>query len=124
MAICEFCAEEMQTADSCDVTGIQAEGTTHARLRWGEELRFPGRRRPTERCHDCAVRPGGFHHPGCDMEECPICGDQMLMCGCGFDEEEAGESHAGPMDVLGRLAAVTGLGPRSAPGEGLEPSTS
>lgn len=28
---------------------------------------------PPERCHDCRVKIGGFHHPGCDVERCPIC---------------------------------------------------
>ena len=28
---------------------------------------------PPPRCHDCRVKTGGFHHPGCDMERCPIC---------------------------------------------------
>jgi hypothetical protein len=34
------------------------------------------------RCHDCDVSPGGFHHPGCDMEECPRCHQQLLSCDC------------------------------------------
>ncbi len=33
-------------------------------------------------CHDCGVRLGGFHHPGCDNEECPKCHRQLLSCGC------------------------------------------
>lgn len=34
------------------------------------------------RCHDCAAVEGEFHHPGCDMERCPSCGDQFITCGC------------------------------------------
>ncbi len=37
------------------------------------------------RCHDCGVLDGGIHHFGCDMELCPVCGDQFISCGC-FDE--------------------------------------
>jgi hypothetical protein len=33
------------------------------------------------------VRPGGFHHPGCDLQSCPVCGGQMMTCGCRFDED-------------------------------------
>ena len=33
-------------------------------------------------CHDCSVRAGGRHHPGCDMERCPRCGGQLIACGC------------------------------------------
>ena len=28
---------------------------------------------------------GYIHHFGCDMVLCPLCGDQLLSCGC-FDE--------------------------------------
>lgn len=34
------------------------------------------------RCPDCAVSPGGRHHPGCDGECCPRCGGQLIGCGC------------------------------------------
>ena len=33
-------------------------------------------------CHDCAASIGEFHVPGCDVEECPNCGGQMIGCGC------------------------------------------
>lgn len=34
------------------------------------------------RCHDCKVTDGGVHHPGCGMERCPLCGGQLISCGC------------------------------------------
>lgn len=34
------------------------------------------------RCHDCGVVDGGIHHPGCDAEECPKCGGQIISCDC------------------------------------------
>jgi len=46
---------------------------------YGKEKRF-GLRDDSERCHDCGVKLGHYHHPGCDWEECPGCGHQMLMC--------------------------------------------
>lgn len=36
-------------------------------------------------CHDCGAKIGEFHQPGCDMEECPFCNDQLISCGCGYD---------------------------------------
>jgi hypothetical protein len=27
------------------------------------------------------------HHPGCDLERCPLCRQQAMSCGCRFDED-------------------------------------
>ena len=34
------------------------------------------------KCHDCNCKEGELHHPGCDMERCPFCGWQLIICGC------------------------------------------
>lgn len=31
-------------------------------------------------CHDCRAKVGELHRLGCDMEECPICGAQLITC--------------------------------------------
>jgi len=40
------------------------------------------------RCHDCGVKIGHYHHPGCDMEICPRCGEQLISCDCLMGEKE------------------------------------
>ena len=32
------------------------------------------------RCGDCDVEEGEIHQFNCDMEVCPFCGNQLLMC--------------------------------------------
>jgi hypothetical protein len=38
------------------------------------------------KCHDCGVREGEFHKPGCDMERCPFCGGQLISCDCAYEK--------------------------------------
>lgn len=33
-------------------------------------------------CPDCGVSPGEFHRSGCDLEQCPYCGRQLISCIC------------------------------------------
>ncbi|MFB3893474.1 MAG: hypothetical protein ACE15C_15785 [Phycisphaerae bacterium] len=32
-------------------------------------------------CHDWGAKPGDLHAPGCDVERCPRCGNQLFICG-------------------------------------------
>jgi hypothetical protein len=31
-------------------------------------------------CHSCHCREGELHKPGCDVEQCPKCGRQLISC--------------------------------------------
>ena len=41
-------------------------------------------------CHDCAVISGELHVPGCDMERCPSCRQQLITCLCDVEGREEG----------------------------------
>ena len=72
MARCFWCKQEMLTATNCTANPpFAVDGTTY--------LPVPAE----EDCGDCGVRAGGLHHPGCDIEPCPCCGDQRIHCSCG-----------------------------------------
>lgn len=79
MAVCSWCESEMtdNTVDSCDANksiNFQVGGVVDSIPYHNDD--------PEGRCHDCNVKSGGYHHPGCDMERCPKCGGQLISCGC------------------------------------------
>ena len=100
MARCSWCGAEMATARSCSVYVFHLDGRRLDLLAYGLE---PGWRSGPDRCGDCGVDRGGWHHPGCDIQRCPACGGQLLSCGCRFDEDGAdpGDRGGEPLGVDG-----------------------
>lgn len=63
-------------------------------------------------CHDCGSREGELHLPGCDMERCPFCLNQLITCDCcyehlGIDVSEGTFAHEhGLTDEQSRMWAT------------------
>lgn len=89
MAVCTWCRGEMTVVRSCTVSALHLLGRPIDMIPYGRERGW-GRTVP-DRCGDCGVAHGGWHHPGCDLQRCPVCAGQMLSCGCRFDEDEPDE---------------------------------
>jgi hypothetical protein len=91
MAICKFCSGEMHEVAGCILEPIQTVDGPLDPVKYGSEVdpEHPSHHGPIRRCGDCAALPGNYHHVGCDLEECPRCGGQLLSCDCviGSDEE-------------------------------------
>ncbi|MBN1534745.1 MAG: hypothetical protein JXA20_18890 [Spirochaetes bacterium] len=79
--ICVFCC-----ADMTDDNVVSCERNRFIRFPGGEILPsipyYPTDILEGVRCPDCNVRIGGYHHPGCEYELCPRCGDTLSSCGC------------------------------------------
>lgn len=76
----------MLAVPSCKPFRVRIDGMDYMRLRYGQEKRDGDIQIP-DICHDCEVMIGGYHHPGCDMERCPKCGGQFMVCDCEVDDE-------------------------------------
>lgn len=90
MAKCEICGHEMSTADGCSIGKVHIDGKVYKRSKVGDS-RFEADLSKGERCHDCGATYGHFHHWGCDVERCPVCGDQLISCSCEDVFVETGE---------------------------------
>jgi len=83
MAKCECCGEEMLTANGCTYDYLKTSyGKYYKRHKVGEEILDGWPMKKGDRCGDCGAKYGFYHHPGCDIERCPICGGQALSCDC------------------------------------------
>ena len=61
---------------------VKRKGVTRERIRYGEEIiNWGAGKHP---CRDCFVIKGQIHVFGCDVEECPFCGEQVWSCSCGL----------------------------------------
>jgi len=76
MAVCHACDQEMTLGLPCTEDEYVIGGEICPRIPYSADRE--------RECHDCAVPPGAFHHPGCDDERCPVHpGRQSISCGCG-----------------------------------------
>ena len=85
MAKCKECGLEMLEADGCTVFRVKFGKKIYLRLKFSTAESEDGdgcALESNQRCHDCGCKVREFHHPGCDMERCPRCRDQIISCNC------------------------------------------
>jgi len=80
MPYCQDCNKDMRTGSSCVPLKLHYKNKTISRIRYGQEKSDWGAKSGMN-CGDCNVKPGGYHHYGCDVQRCPIDGRQLMSCG-------------------------------------------
>ncbi len=108
MAICTDCGREMLAATTCTIESFAfPDGRILSRIPFGSEKP----RWRMERCGDCGVNRGGYHHQGCDIEQCPACLQQFLSCGCADEEDESStiEDESAYVDVPAAIEIISRL---------------
>jgi len=96
MAICKYCNLDMKQADGCVLETIPTADGELNPLPFGSEMYLIQQAAFADgtprRCDDCNALPAHYHHPGCDIEECPRCNGQLITCGCMIEEPETAET--------------------------------
>jgi hypothetical protein len=71
-------------------------GRLYPRLPYGsEKFRTPAEA-GGQPCRHCGAVKGQLHEPLCDYEQCPVCGNQLMGCGCGIFTEDAVQAEPAP----------------------------
>ena len=84
-AICQTCKGDMSKVKGCYDTPVIINGKKHKRIKVGDKRDSLDTLKPDGRCGDCGAKTGHFHHRGCDLENCPGCGNNFSCCVCGQD---------------------------------------
>jgi hypothetical protein len=94
-----MCRQEMHDRVGCtlEVFSDFADDEPRPRVRFGDETRMELGRQ--EHCPDCLAPRNTFHHPGCDIEQCPRCGGQALTCGCAVEFRPSDEALRAALDA-------------------------
>jgi hypothetical protein len=87
MAMCNFCKRNMSETKGCDHIPIIINGKEYEPIKVGAKGDFYENEKNAN-CTDCGSKYGNYHHPGCDYEKCPVCGLQLISCGCLDDEKD------------------------------------
>ena len=76
---CDVCGGRIGFTVSCKKRTISYKGKTYKRIKVGDSGDvYEGKKKAI--CEDCHVSYGRWHHHGCKLEKCPICGERYATC--------------------------------------------
>lgn len=80
--ICPRCNGEKKPGTACTSEPVVINNANVPRLPFGKDGAPDINGQMPRYCPSCNTPVDGYHHFGCDFEECPNCGRQLLSCGC------------------------------------------
>jgi len=80
--ICPLCKGDITKVIGCTLSIFMCNGKEYERFKVGGEGDFFEGADADSTCGDCGSKYGHYHHYGCDCEHCPVCGGQLITCGC------------------------------------------
>ena len=101
---CYYCKRQMEDGVSCEFDELIIDGEKLKRVAFGGEEDYSetiyADTTKFDCCMICRTGVGGYHHLGCDEEECPSCGpgvyfieskwySERTVCECAAKIEEA-----------------------------------
>lgn len=79
--ICKYCGQETRDSATTGCTGNgPGKGWTVEVDDYVDPVLYDGY--CGERCPECGVTAGNYHHAHCGYEICPICGGYLDECDC------------------------------------------
>jgi hypothetical protein len=72
--------DDLQEAQA--LTHYRFKRKLYPRLPYGAETFRAPAEAEHRSCRHCGAVKGQLHEPLCDYEECPVCGSQVMGCGC------------------------------------------
>lgn len=75
--ICSHCNQDIKFTNTCICKPIFYGDKKYLPVKFGDEKGYK-----SERCVCCNVKKDCYHHAGCEIEECPKCGEPLSICKC------------------------------------------
>lgn len=83
LPVCKLCSGRIGSTVGCRVRTINYKNKTFGRIKVGAlGDSYEGKEEAV--CQKCSAQFGRWHHQYCEMERCPICGEQLITCKHGW----------------------------------------
>ena len=87
-SVCHGMPEPTPENTPCPISHIVLRGKKYEKKKWEGYGKWDfAKDDDASSCGDCAAPIGSPHHKGCDLEDCPRCGQQFIGCGCIMTEK-------------------------------------